>query len=170
MANLTEARAALSADERCETVQLGAGGAGGCYALVDCRASLGAVLELRQEENSPCPRPTGQPARPAPPAVPTPSPAVGPPRPEAAAAAGLLDITLVNHQCLVTRDFNRTANAWSRIFGVAPPVGGLSPKAWQYYRGAPTNASVTLVKTPIGAASASRGTSRHNLPNVHSSC
>ena len=151
--NLTETRAAL-AGLGCETVQQGGGGSSGsCYAMVDCRATLGAVLELRAASGTPCAKPVGgaaatlhQGAASAS-ALPV---RIG----VATAAAGrppLLNISLVNHQCLVTSDFNRTADAWSHIFGVAAPVGGLSPKAWQYYRGQLTNASVTLVKTPIGS-------------------
>jgi hypothetical protein len=39
------------------------------------------------------------------------------------ASAPPFNATTVNHFCVVTRDFNATANAYAWLFGATPPVG-----------------------------------------------
>jgi hypothetical protein len=60
--------------------------------------------------------------------------------------------TTLNHFCVVTRDFNATANAYSWLFGAAPPVGAISEHSWLWYRGANTTAKALLVHAPGGPA------------------
>ena len=63
----------------------------------------------------------------------------------ASAAAPPFNATAVNHFCVVTRDFNATAKAYSWLFGAAPPVGAISEHTWLWYRGANTTAKALLV-------------------------
>ena len=56
----------------------------------------------------------------------------------------------LNHFCLVTRDFNATANAYAWLFGGVPPVGKPSLHSWLWYRGANTTALAWLVHAPGG--------------------
>jgi hypothetical protein len=70
----------------------------------------------------------------------------------ASAAAPPFIATAVNHFCVVTRDFNATAKAYSWLFGAAPPVGAISEHTWLWYRGANTTAKALLVHAPGGPA------------------
>jgi len=68
----------------------------------------------------------------------------------AAAAPPTFNATAVNHLCLVTRDFNRTARAYALLFGGAPPVGRPALHSWNWYRGRNTTAQALLVHAPGG--------------------
>ena len=70
----------------------------------------------------------------------------------ASAAAPPFNATTLNHLCLVTRDFNATANAYAWLFGAAPPVGAISEHSWLWYRGQNTTAKALLVHAPGGPA------------------
>lgn len=70
----------------------------------------------------------------------------------AAGAAPPFNATTVNHVCLVTRDFNATANAYAWLFGSAAPVASVSEHSWLWYRGANTTAKALLVHAPGGPA------------------
>jgi len=132
----------------CPTVQRGQRGTT-CYAMVDCRESLGAVLELKQEGGS-CPYPDG-----APPLL---SQSLHMNRQRRARTSDpILNPTMINHVCVVMEDFNRSAAAFGALFGVEAPKGLHSPKGWQYYRGQPTDEAVMLQKAPIGPAAAAWG-------------
>ena len=67
-----------------------------------------------------------------------------------AAAAPPFNASTLNHFCLVTRDFNATANAYAWLFGGAPPIGKPSLHSWLWYRGANTSAQAWLVHAPGG--------------------
>ena len=58
----------------------------------------------------------------------------------------------VNHGCVVTRDFNATANAYAWLFGAAAPVGKVSEHSWLWFRGQNTSARALLVHAPAGPA------------------
>lgn len=66
------------------------------------------------------------------------------------AAIPLLNASLVNHFCLVSRDFNATAHAYAFLFGGSPPVGKPALHQWNWYRGANTSAAALLVHAPAG--------------------
>jgi len=70
----------------------------------------------------------------------------------AASVAPPFNATTVNHFCVVTTDFNKTANAYAWLFGSAPPVGAISEHSWLWYRGANTSAKALLVHAPAGPA------------------
>lgn len=66
------------------------------------------------------------------------------------AASPPFNSSTLNHFCVVTRDFNKTANAYAWLFGAAPPVGKISEHSWLWYRGRNTSALALLVHAPAG--------------------
>lgn len=58
----------------------------------------------------------------------------------------------INHVCVVTRDYNATARAYSWLFGVDQPIARVSRHSWNWYRGANTTALALLVHAPAGPA------------------
>ena len=68
------------------------------------------------------------------------------------AAAPPFNASTINHMCVVTRDFNATAEAYAWLFGAAAPIGKVSEHSWLWYRGQNTSARALLVHAPAGPA------------------
>ena len=58
--------------------------------------------------------------------------------------------TTINHFCVVTKDYNATANAYAWLFGTSPPIAKISEHSWLWYRGMNTSAKALLIHVPGG--------------------